>query len=344
MPIDTNAVRDALSYVMEPELHQDLITLNFIRDIKIDGNNVGFTIMLTTPACPLKHVLQADSEKALREHIPSIEEITITFDSEVRKDSRIQDKLNLPIKNIIAVSSGKGGVGKSTMSLNLAVSLAREGASVGLLDADIYGPNIPIMVGIEEPPGQKDGKLLPFEVHGISVMSMGFLIQKSEALVWRGPMLHGAIQQLFTEVLWNPLDYLIVDLPPGTGDAQLSLAQLVPLTGGVIVTGPQTVSISDARRGITAFHRLEVPILGVIENMSGGLFGSGGGGQVAKEMDVDFLGTILLHPDMPKGSDEGVPFVLSHPEHDITAAFEEIARIIAGKISILLINGVPSPA
>ena len=331
----TEAVRDALSHVIEPELHKDLITLNFIRDIKIDGNDVSFTIMLTTPACPLKDVLYSESESAIREHIPGVGKINITFDSEVRKDDRIAEKLSVPIKNIIAVSSGKGGVGKTTVSVNLALSLASDGARTGILDADIYGPNVPIMLGVENAGGQRDEKILPATAHGLEVMSMGFLIPKGEALVWRGPMLHSAISQLFTEVIWGELDYLVVDLPPGTGDAQLSLAQLVPLTGGIIVTGPQTVSVSDARRGIAAFNRLEVPVLGVIENMSGDIFGRGGGSLVADELGVDFLGAIDLHPDIPKGSDTGKPFVLDHPDHEITGVFQRLARVVAGKISVL---------
>lgn len=333
--ITTEAVKEALSHVIEPELHQDLITLNFIRDIEIDGNDVSFTIMLTTPACPMKDVLRSESEQAIRERVPGVGSISIKFDSEVRSDTRIAEKLSVPIKNIIAVSSGKGGVGKTTVSVNLALSLAADGARTGILDADIYGPNVPVMLGVEHVGGQRDEKILPATSHGLEIMSMGFLIPKGEALVWRGPMLHSAISQLFTEVIWSELDYLIVDLPPGTGDAQLSLAQLVPLTGGIIVTGPQAVAVSDARRGIAAFHRLEVPVLGVVENMSGDVFGRGGGELVAKELDVDYLGSIDLHPDIPGGSDTGKPFVIEHPDDPITATFRNLARVIAGKISVL---------
>ncbi len=333
--VTEDAVRDALSHVIEPELHKDLITLNFVRSIAIDGSDVSFTIMLTTPACPLKDVLRSESEKAIRERVPGVGSIRIDFDSEVKKDARIQEKLDIPIKNIIAVSSGKGGVGKSTVSVNLAVCLARDGARTGILDADIYGPNVPVMLGVDSVGGQKEDKIIPAKSHDLEVMSMGFLIPQTEALVWRGPMLHSAISQLFTEVLWSELDYLIVDLPPGTGDAQLSLAQLVPLTGGIIVTGPQAVAIADARRAIAAFNRLEVTTIGVLENMAGDVFGRGGGKKVSEELGVDFLGSIDLHPDIPKGSDEGVPFVASHPDHEITSSFARIARMIAGKISVL---------
>jgi ATP-binding protein involved in chromosome partitioning len=333
--ITVEQVTEALSHVIEPELKKDLITLDFVKHVRVEGSDVSFTIMLTTPACPLKDVMRRESEEAIRARVPGVGSVTVNFDSEVKRDSRIAEKLDVPIRNIIAVSSGKGGVGKTTVSVNLALSLSADGARTGVLDADIYGPNVPVMLGVETAGGERGGKILPAEAHGIQVMSMGFLIPSGEALVWRGPMLHSAISQLFSEVLWDELDYLVVDLPPGTGDAQLSLAQLVPLTGGVIVTGPQAVSVSDARRGVSAFNRLEVPVLGIIENMSGEIFGRGGGEAIAKEFGVDFLGAIDLHPDIPKGSDLGKPFVLTHPDHEITAHYRRIARVIAGKISVL---------
>lgn len=333
--VTEEAVTKALSTVIEPELHKDLITLNFVRNIAITGNDVAFTIMLTTPACPLKSVLQAESERALHRHIPEIGKITITFDSEVRRDNRITEKLSVPIKNIIAVSSGKGGVGKSTVSANIAVALGQDGAAAGLLDADIYGPNIPILMGIDElPPPQRD-KIVPARKHGIEVMSMGFLIPRAEALVWRGPMLHGAISQLFSEVLWSELDYLVVDLPPGTGDAQLSLAQLVPLTGGLIVTAPQKISVSDALRGVNAFNRLKVPVLGVLENMSGEMFGTGGGKIVAEELSVDYLGSIPLDAGVARSAETGVPIVIAEPDGEIAKSYRTLARVLAGKISML---------
>jgi ATP-binding protein involved in chromosome partitioning len=213
--------------------------------------------------------------------VPGVEQVAVRFTADVRTDMRIIGKLNIPVKNIIAVASGKGGVGKSTVSTNLAVSLALDGAKVGVLDADIYGPNIPIMFGLSGRPRIDNDKMVPFERYGVEVISMGFLMPDGEAVVWRGPMLHKAIQQLFTDVRWSPLDYLIVDLPPGTGDAQISLAQSVPLTGGIIVTSPQAVAVADAMRGATAFQRMEVPILGVVENMAGDIFGSGGGQEAA---------------------------------------------------------------
>ncbi len=240
----------------------------------------------------------------------------------------------------MAVASGKGGVGKSTVSVNLAVSLAMDGAKVGLLDADIYGPNIPMMMGIADAPPVLQGKLVPAEAHGVRFMSMGFLLPADKALIWRGPMLHKALQQLFTDVRWGELDYLIVDLPPGTGDAQLSLAQIAPLTGGLIVTMPQMVSVSDAMRGAAAFEQLDVPILGVVENMAGEIFGSGGGASAAKKLGVDFLGRIDLDPNVRVGGDSGEPVVVAHPESATAQAFRILARVVAGRISIL--NMTPS--
>lgn len=239
---------------------------------------------------------------------------------------RIQEKLGIPIKNIIAVASGKGGVGKTTVSVNLAVALAQTGAQVGLLDADIYGPNVPLMMGVAEMPPVEAGKLVPAEAHGVRFMSMGFLVPPDQALIWRGPMLHKAIQQLFTDVQWAELDYLIVDLPPGTGDVQLSLAQIAPLTAGLIVTTPQLVSVADARRGAAAFQQLEVPILGVIENMSGEVFGSGGGASTARELHTTLLSIIDLDPAVRTGGDLGLPVVAVKPESGPAQVFQDLAQ------------------
>jgi ATP-binding protein involved in chromosome partitioning len=330
--ITEQQVLKALGTVMEPELHQDIVSLNFVRDIRIEGNAVSFTIMLTTPACPLKHVLEADSEKALRRHLPQIGRIRVGFDSQVVADKRIREKLDVPIKTILAVGSGKGGVGKTTVAANLAVGLARDGASVGLLDADIYGPNVPLMMGVQELPPPRGDKLAPALAHGVWVMSMGFLIPPEEALVWRGPMIHGALRQLFSDVAWEELDYLVVDLPPGTGDAQLSLAQLVPLTGGIVVTTPQAVSVADARRGVRAFQRLEVPVLGIVENMSGPVYGSGGGEEVARELGLPLLARLPLDPEVVRGSDSGLPAAAG--EGELSEAFRRLARVVAGRLSV----------
>ncbi len=333
-------VLKALSTVQEPELHNDLVTLQMIKEIVISGNTVSFTILLTTPACPLRGQMERESIEAVQ-RLAGATAVNVRFDALVRADHRIIGKLNIPVKNIIAVASGKGGVGKSTVSTNLAVSLALDGAKVGVLDADIYGPNIPIMFGLTGRPRINNGKMVPFERYGVEVISMGFLMPDGEAVVWRGPMLHKAIQQLFTDVEWGELDYLIVDLPPGTGDAQLSLAQSVPLTGGVIVTGPQAVSVADALRGATAFKRLEVPIIGVVENMSGEIFGSGGGEDAARKLKVDFLARVPLDARVRAGGDDGTPIVISHPESATAREFRNFSRVVAAKVSVM--NILPDP-
>lgn len=340
MPIPSTAmsvdlIKEALRTVQDPDLHKDLVSLDFIRDIRITGQDVSFTITLTTPACPLKDKLRQDSENAIRELIPDVGQITIAFDARMRADRRIMEKLKLPIKTIVAVGSGKGGVGKSTVAANLAVGLAQSGAAVGLLDADIYGPNIPTLMGVEQlPPPQKE-KIVPARAHGVLVMSMGFLVSETEALVWRGPMIHGALQQLFTEVVWGELDYLIVDLPPGTGDAQLSVAQLVPLTGGIVVTTPQLLAVSDARRGVTAFKKLGVPVLGIVENMAGEVFGEGGGEKAAEEMQVPFLGRIPMDPAVSRMGDSGTPPVTLETVDGSAGALRSLARSVAARISVM---------
>lgn len=338
--LSVEAVRAALSTVQEPELHKDLITLNMIRDLTINDGDVSFTIMLTTPACPLRSQMENDSRKAVSA-IPGVKQVNVRFDSQVRGDNRIAGKLNIPVKNIVAVASGKGGVGKTTISTNLAVSLALEGAKVGVLDADIYGPNIPMMFGLEGKPRIVDNKMEPLEAFDVQVISMGFLIPEGEAVVWRGPMLHKAIQQLFTDVAWKELDYLIVDLPPGTGDAQLSLAQSVPMTGAIIVSGPQAVAVSDARRGATAFQKLEVPIIGVVENMSGEIFGTGGGENCARLIGAEYLGTVELDPDVRKGGDSGIPIVVAAPQSKSAEQLRTFARTVAARISVMQMEPDP---
>lgn len=337
--VTTEQVRDALRTVQEPELHRDLITLDFVRDIQVNGVDVSFTVTLTTPACPLKDQIRTESEQAVRKLVPGVGKIDIGFDARVRADKRIEERIKLPIKTIVAVGSGKGGVGKSTVAVNLAVALAQSGASVGLLDADIYGPNIPTLMGVNELPPPRGETLVPAEAHGVRVMSMGFLIGEQEALVWRGPMIHGALRQLLSDVAWGELDYLVVDLPPGTGDAQLSVAQLVPLTGGVVVTTPQRLSVSDARRGVGAFQKLGVPVLGIVENMSGDIFGSGGGERAAAEMHVPFLGRIPLDQRISRMGDEGTPPVTIREDFPAAEAFRRLAQAIAAGISVQQFQG-----
>ncbi len=350
-PVIEADVIAALSTVNDPELHRDLVSLNMIRDIEIDGGHVTFTVVLTTPACPLKSVIQEDCERALA-GIPGVEKVTVVWDAQVQRDNRLSSQVDVPVKNAIAVGSGKGGVGKSTVAVNLAVALARRGATVGLLDADLYGPNVPLMMGVTgERPVSRDGKNIePIEAHGVKLISIGFLVDAKTPLVWRGPMLHGALRQFLGDVNWGELDYLIIDLPPGTGDVQLSLTQALPLTGAVVVSTPQAVSQADVVKSIAMFQleQIDVPVLGVIENMSGfiapdtgvsyDIFGSGGGRTVAEDMDVPFLGTIPIDPAVRIGGDEGIPIVISAPDSPAAKAIDTIAADLAGKISVLNFN------
>jgi ATP-binding protein involved in chromosome partitioning len=334
-------VLGALKHVQEPELHRDLVTLNMVKDIRIEDGEVGFTVVLTTPACPLRTQIEREAREAV-EQVPGVERVAVNFTAQVRADSRIGARLEVSIKNILAVASGKGGVGKTTVAANLAVALAQMGAKVGILDADIYGPNVPIVMGVNAMPAPEGDKMVPPVVHGVQVMSIGFLVPEGEALIWRGPMLHKAIEQLLTDVAWDQLDYLVVDLPPGTGDAQLSLVQLVPLTGGIIVTTPQAVALADARRGLTAFQRLEVPVLGIIENMSGEVFGVGGGEEAAAKLGVPFLGRVSLAPVIRESGDNGKPVVACCPDTEQAEVFRDIAQKLAARLSVM--NALRTPA
>jgi ATP-binding protein involved in chromosome partitioning len=328
-------VLKALGTVIEPELHKDLVTLNMIRNLTVENGAVTFTIMLTTPACPLKGVMEKASRAAVGA-ISGINEININWDSDVPADRRVHGLMDISLRNIIAVASGKGGVGKTSVSVNLAASLAQEGARVGLMDADILTPNVPMMVGLTSGrPKIVDGKMVPFEVYGFKCISMGFLTDADTPLIMRGPMLHSAIRQFFADVAWGELDYMIVDLPPGTGDAPLSLAQSVPLTGAVIVSQPQDVAVGDALRSLGMFAQLNVPILGVVENMAGDFFGSGGGERLALERNVPFLGRIPLEADVRKGGDYGRPISVSIPDSPAAIAFRELARNVAARISVV---------
>lgn len=333
--LSEEAVRDALSTVIEPELHQDLISLDMVRDIEVqEEGRVSFTIVLTTPACPLKGKMEGDARAALAQ-VEGVRDIEINWDSKVPQDRRISQQIGQQFKNSIAVSSGKGGVGKTTVAVNLAISLARSGAKVGLLDADILGPNVPIMMGLEQMPPPRNRKMIPAESYGVKFISMAFMTKPDQPLVWRGPMLHSAIRQLLTDVDWGELDYLVVDLPPGTGDAQLSLAQNIPLSGAVIVTQPMAVAEADALRGLKMFEKLDVPIIGVVENMSGDFFGTGAGQHLATQQGVEFLGTIPLDAQVRVGGDSGRPIIVSAPESPAAAALNEMASAVAARVSVL---------
>ena len=346
MPALTEAdVLKALSTVQEPELGGNLVARNMIKDLVIDGTKVSLTIELTTPACPLKDEIESRVQAALRPI--GVEEVVLAWSSSIRRATPTsQGPQMLPgVKNIIAVASGKGGVGKSTISVNLAVALAKTGASVGLLDADITGPNIPMMIGAEgQPVASPSGKITPIEAHGVKVISIQFFLPEGQPVVWRGPLVGGAIQQFLRDVDWGDLDYLVVDLPPGTSDAQLTLAQSVPLTGAVLVTTPQQVALSDVAKALAMFKRVSVPILGLVENMSGfvcahcgevtDIFGRGGGEAYAAENGIDFLGGVPLDITLRQGADVGVPAVAQTQPGPAAAALEHIARAIAGKVSI----------
>ncbi len=341
-------VKQALSKVNDPELQKDLVSLNMIRDIKIDGDRLSLTVVLTTPACPLKSVIEDECKKALNEIGFKSENIKIDMTGEVRQHG-IQGKEGLKdINQIIAISSGKGGVGKTTVSVNIAIALSQTGAKVGLLDADITGPNVPIMMGDQEPPQIENAKIIPKENYGIKYISMGVLVPPDKPVVWRGPMLDGVIRQFLRDVLWRELDYLIVDLPPGTGDAQLTICQAVPLAGGVIVTTPQDVALLDSRKSVNMFKQMKVPLLGVVENMSyficpkcsekSDIFSYGGGENAAKELSVPFLGRIPIEIDVRIGGDSGKPICAVKPDHQISKVFKDIASQIAASASVSTIN------
>jgi len=340
--ISEAAVLEALGRVQEPELGKDLVSLGMIKDLSIRDDRVSFTVELTTPACPLRDQIEREAKEAVAS-LEGVSEVSLKLTSNVPFDGRARGLIDRPIRNAVAVGSGKGGVGKTTVAVNLAAALARSGARVGLLDADIYGPNVPTMMGVDRLPPPRDGKMAPAEAYGVKMVSMAFLVKPGQPLIWRGPMLHTAIRQFIADVQWGELDYLIVDLPPGTGDAPLSLAQSMPLTGAVIVTMPQKVSLEDAGRALEMFRTMKVPILGVVENMSIlklpdgetlDLFGSGGGQRLATEAQVPFLGSIPIDARVRQGGDQGMPVVISAPDSEVGQALTSIAEQVAARISV----------
>ena len=344
MALAEKEILAALSKIQDPDLNKDIVTLGFVQNIKIDNSSVSLDIVLTTPACPVKDQMRDEATKLLTE-LPGVSKVDINMTSKVTQGtSHVRENFIPQVKNAIAISSGKGGVGKSTVSATIAVALTQMGAKVGLMDADIYGPNIPIIMGTETAPKQEGGKLIPAESHGVKMISMGYLVPEDQAIVWRGPMIHGAIQQFLRDVAWGELDYLLVDLPPGTGDAQLSISQLVPLTGAVIVTTPQAVALHDSRKGLAMFQKVNVPLLGIIENMSyfacphcnerTEIFSHGGGRKAAGQLKIPFLGEIPIDPSVREGGDKGVPVLISQPDSKISDAFRMIAKAVAAQISI----------
>lgn len=348
-------VLEALSNVQEPDLGKDIVTLNMVKDIRIEGDHISFTVVLTTPACPLKELIRGACVNAVKLLVNKDADVLVNFTANTTSNRTDPQSVLPKVKNIIAVVSGKGGVGKSTVAANLALALASDGAKVGLMDADIYGPSVPIMFGVrgERPmmvPGKGEkGMILPIEKYGIRLMSIGLLVDDKNAVVWRGPMASSAIRQFATDVFWDELDYLVVDMPPGTGDIHLTLVQTVPLTGIVVVTTPQEVALADARKAIAMFgqSQIKVPIIGLVENMSyfvaPGLadlpenrqyiFGKEGGRRLAEEYDIPFLGQIPLVQRIREGGDRGIPVMISDDEVSVTA-FSSFAGAAARSIAM----------
>ena len=338
------AIFDALRNVQEPELGRDIVTLNMVKDLRIDGANLALTIELTTPACPLKDEIERNVNAALRGI--GVQQIDVTWGAMVRRASPSQPQQLLPgVKNIIAVASGKGGVGKSTVSANLAVALAQTGATVGLLDADITGPNIPLMLGVDgQPVASANNKITPLERYGVKIISIQFFVPEGQPIVWRGPLVGGAIQQFLRDVEWGELDYLIVDQPPGTSDAQLTLAQAIPISGTLLVTTPQEVALLDVRKALAMLKRMSVPVLGVVENMGGfvcahcgevtEIFGRGGGERFARENGIEYLGSIPLDVTVRQGGDVGVPVVAQREPGPAAKALIDLAKTVAARMSV----------
>jgi ATP-binding protein involved in chromosome partitioning len=337
-------VHDALRTVQEPELGRDIMTLGMVKALEIHDRDVSFTIELTTPACPLKDEIEGNTRAALA--AIGAQAVQITWGAMVRRASPVQPQALLPgVKNVVAVVSGKGGVGKSTVSVNLAVALAQTGASVGLLDADITGPNIPLMMGLEgQPVASPNNKITPLERYGVKVISIQFFVPEGQPVVWRGPLVGGAIQQFLRDVEWGELDYLVIDLPPGTSDAQLTLAQAVPISGAVLVTTPQEVSLLDVTKAYAMLQRMNVPVTGVVENMAGfvcthcgevtEIFGRGGGERFAREHGIEFLGSIPLDVTVRQGADVGIPAVAQREPGPAAKTMTELAKTVAARLSV----------
>jgi ATP-binding protein involved in chromosome partitioning len=349
MQVEQTSVLEALKIVRDPDLNRDIVSLGFIKNLTIDGGRVAFTIELTTPACPVKDQMR-DQARAAVMRVPGVASVDVAMSARVREAvSADGTRQSVPgVKNIIAVGAGKGGVGKTTVAVNLAVALAKCGSKVGIIDADIYGPNVPIMLGMKTQLTTDGQKIVPAEKFGLQVISMGFLTADDAPIIWRGPMLHGALQQFFREVRWVALDYLVVDLPPGTGDVTLTLSQTVPVAGAIVVTTPQQVSLADSRRAVAMYKKLNIPPLGIVENMSyftctqcgheADIFGHGGGEQMASDLGVPFVGRIPIYQPIREGSDAGVPLMISEPDSPAARAFMAAAERTAAQVSIASYN------
>ena len=350
MPVTEDAVLSALSAVQDPELHQDLVSLNMVQDIRIDGDAVSLKVILTTPACPLRSQIESEVTAAIQ--AVGAGAVTIDWGAKVPTFKQPGGAKEVAgVKNIVAIASNKGGVGKTTVAVNLAVALARAGASVGLIDADITGPNVPTMVGLPAAfQAESEQGLHPISRYGVKVVSIGFIIPRGAPVVWRGPMVGTAVRQLLHDVPWGELDYLLIDLPPGTSDAPMSMAQEAPIAGAVIVTTPQKVALEDAAKAVAMFEKLQVPVFGIVENMSYfitpdtgqrlEIFGHGGGREAADEQGIDFLGEIPLATEVRVAGDTGVPIVDSDPDHPTSQAFVDVAQRVAAKLSVLTLMQV----
>ncbi|HVG93822.1 MAG TPA: Mrp/NBP35 family ATP-binding protein [Planctomycetota bacterium] len=348
MPVTEAQVRQALKSVLDPDLHLDIVTLGFVKHVGIEGGHVALRIELTTPACPVKEQLKAQAEEAVR-RVPGVTSVAAEMTAVVKGSGRlpVAGDLAPQVKNFIAVGAGKGGVGKSTVAVNLAISLLQSGASVGVMDGDVYGPSVPKMLGNEQRPQALDDKhIRPNEAHGLKLMSMGLILDPDKPVVWRGPIVHTAIRQFLGDVVWGPLDYLVIDLPPGTGDVALTLAQAIPVTGAVVVCTPQDVALLDVRKAVAMFRQLKIPILGLVENMSfyacpscgkrDDIFGHGGAEAWAREQGIPFLGAIPLHAQVRVGGDAGLPASLDPKAPEaVKAAFRSCASELARQVSIL---------
>ncbi len=344
MAITTDQVLDALRVVQDPDLHRDIVALNFVKDVVVEGNVVSVTVELTTPACPVKEQLQAEVEQAIL-GLPGIDTANVTMTAQVRTRNTQSEDLLPNVRQIIAIASGKGGVGKSTLTVNLAVALAQTGAKVGLMDADVYGPSIPMMTGtLGEQPLTRESKIIPIERFGVRMMSLGYLLGEGQAPLWRGPMVAGTVKQLLSDVKWGTLDYLLVDLPPGTGDAPMTLAQQVPLTGVVIVTTPHNVAANIAGSCAALFRRLNTTVLGVAENMGHMVLPNGetmrvfagkSGDELAQSLGVPYLGSIPLDPQVSQAADQGLPSVIAYPNSPQSLAFQALAKEVARQSSVI---------
>ncbi len=341
--LNEEGILQALRGVKDPELGTDIVTLGMVEDLRVEGSRVSLTVNLTTPGCPLREQIEKDVRDALS-GIPGLQEIDLKMGAKVRRSIAPQGNLIPEVANTVAVASGKGGVGKSTVAASLALAFARAGASVGLMDADVYGPNLVQMLGVKDRPEIHERTIRPVTVHGLKLMSMAFFLKEDQPVIWRGPMLHGAMKQFLGDVEWGALDYMFIDMPPGTGDVQLTLSQIIPLTGAVMVTTPQEVALSDMRKAAAMFATVNVPILGVVENMSyfacprcgerAEIFSHGGGRRVAETLKTEFLGEIPIDIGLRQGGDEGKPTVVHDMNSSPAMAFREISEKLAAIISV----------